>query len=553
MLKFLTTAFFAVLSIPEAYAVATVTTEIFDPCTDQERIRLNESIPTEFANPLRELISEKPEGVKYFEYGDQLSKTTSDPELKEIADYVKARAYFREGLYQIAYGMFQNHLLKPFTKSDSMVARAASVGCIIQIQKKIPSFNYSNELSSRIRELMNRPESSPYQKEHFSQALVIRMKELMSQWDDQEVQRVLETLKMVPQYHQYAQAMVYQRQGKKELVLPLWQNLIERKQLPAFFAEDRDIGVLMYARTLFEAKKFDKSGGILRLIPRDSNYLAAALSELSWALLLSGRRKEAVGSAFNIQKSLLNRVYAPEAPLVASMALFEMCQYARALKNTVFFKKKYYPLLLWYKNLKPEQQEKPYALLVDALKRKGGIPNVVLLEWLRSPEYRAHQAEANLLFDEKKKAYQLYTKRVKAGKSNAWVKEWKRPLPLFYNSVVARQKQIGKKMDAVLAYLTKKMVRQVARIVENVQMLEVEIYDAAGEDMVWRNVNTEYLTWLEDQEKDKRSQSKFWDWGKTPVNPNSKDEVWEDELGWTLADVDDECKLKKKFKDDKTK
>lgn len=527
-----------------------VRTEIFQACEEgKERVRFSEVVESADAGPIEDAIEDGWAGSRMFQLAHKVAAGGKTVELKEFGEYLKARAYFREGLYHIAYDKFSAFLAKPMTANHPLAARMGALQCLIQIQKKVTTLGFTKEVVAQIMPLVSRKDVTSLDLERLGHALVVRTKALVNEWEPTEVDAIVKAIAPVKQYAQYANALLIQRHGQYSKVIPLWEKILEQDELPKTFEEDRDTLLIMYARDLYETKKYEKAADILRKVPRESNYLAQALSDLSWSLLMAGKRPEAIGAAFNIQKSLLTRVYAPEAPLVASIALHEMCQYARALKNAVFFKKKYLPVLLWYRKLTPQQQARPYQLLTNALRRKGGVPNIVLLEWLRSPEYRSFQNEANLYFEEKKTAYRLYSERLNAEKFATWVREWKQPLPKFYNEVDKNQKQLTVRMNQVLAFITNRMTRQVARMNENVQLLEVEIFDAAGEDMVWRNVNPEYAKWTEEQEPETRAKDLYWEWGSIPVDPKSKDEVWEDELGWTLGSVSDECMMKRKFKD----
>lgn len=528
-------------------------TRIFGACTDDERTRFADSFPAEEKSWASSVISDKMGGPEIFRVGFRLGQSKASWDVREMGEYLKARAYYREGLVHLAYEKFQTQLITPLQQGVPTFGRIAALECVLKIQRDFPTLGFGHAMIPNLINYVKRPDLDQGAKEDIAKALVIRMKEVVNRWDEAEANQIIASLNGsgLKEYAQYAQALAFQRNGQYAKAIPLWENIVERDELPGLFAEDRDTLTILYARDLYEAKKFDKSADILRRVPRDSNYLAQALSDLSWALLQANKRREAIGAAFNIQKSLLTRVYAPEAPLVASIALHEMCQYARALKNAVFFKKKYYPILIWYNKLTPSQKEHPYQLLTTALRKKGGVPNLVLLEWLRSPEYRAYQLEANLLFDEKKAAYVLYSSRLNAAKGAAWVKEWKTPMPKFYNEIAPRQKQVAKNMNGVLTFLTNRIAKQVAKMAENVQMLEVEIFDHAGEDMVWRNVNPEYQAWLEKQEPETRAKDLYWEWGSMPTDPKSVDEIWEDELGWTIGSVQDECKNKEKYREEK--
>ncbi len=534
-----------------ASARADEPTRVFGACTDDERTRFADTFPAEEKSWASSVIADKMNGPEIFRVGFRLGQSKVSWDVREMGEYLKARAYFREGLIHLAYEKFQTQLITPLQAGVPTFGRVAALECILKIQRDYPTLGFGRAMIPNLISWIHRPDLDQGAKEDIAKALVIRMKEVVNRWDEKEAGEIVAALGTMKGYSVYAQALANQRNGQFAKAIPLWERIVEHDELPSLFAEDRDTLTILYARDLYEAKKFDKSADILRRVPRDSNYLAQALSDLSWALLQANRRPEAIGAAFNIQKSLLTRVYAPEAPLVASIALHEMCQYARALKNAVFFKKKYYPVLIWYNKLSPAQKEHPYQLLTTALRKKGGVPNLVLLEWLRSPEYRAFQLEANLLFDEKKAAYLLYSARVNSEKGAAWLKEWKTPMPKFYNDIGPRQKLVGKNMNAVLTFLTARIAKQVAKMAENVQLLEVEIFDHAGEDMVWRNVNPEYQAWLDLQPEVKRAKDLYWEWGSMPTDPKSVDEIWEDELGWTIGSVQDECKNKDKYRDEK--
>jgi len=69
--------------------------------------------------------------------------------------------------------------------------------------------------------------------------------------------------------------------------------------------------------------------------------------------------------------------------------------------------------------------------------------------------------------------------------------------------------------------------------------------------MVWRNVNPEYLAWLDLQEPETRAKDLYWEWGSMPTDPKVINEIWEDELGWTIGSVQDECKNKERYKEEK--
>lgn len=529
-----------------------IATTIFNACTEVERIRFSETLPIEEVKIAKNAIEDKIEGSEMFKLGFQLETQSKNLEMREIGTFMKARSYLREKLYHIAYDKFSEMVKRQDLDRRPHFATLGAIECMLVIQKEFPTYRFDSGHLKAFESLSKLSQLESTERRTLAHSMVIRVKELLNQFNPAEARRLIDALAFQPEYRDYAKALLLQREDKYEEVIPLWEQFIEKKSLPLGFEEDRDTVIVLYARTLYELKKYEKSGDILRLIPRESNYLATAMSDLGWALLMSGKRKEAIGASFNVQKSNLARVFAPEAPLVASIALFELCQYARALKNAVYFKRKYFPVIVWYKKLSETEQKKPYKLLLSALRKKAAVPNLVLLEWLRSPEFRAHQAESNSLYEEKKTAYRAYSKRHVAEKGALWVKEWRAPMPIFYKTIDGRLKDLGSKMDKILAMISDRIVKLVSQMIDNVQLLEIEIYDIASEDMIWRNINPEYQKWLAKQDKEKKVAGRVWQWGQVPTDPKVPSEIWDDELGFTEADVTDECTNKTKFKAEKS-
>jgi hypothetical protein len=555
--KWMSLGFSFFLILMDCYSVqaSEQTTEIFSACQKgSERVEWSESFPKEWRNQL-EKSYESQKGPEMFERASAVFRNTNAPyPIREFAEYLRAKSYHIEGLDHVAYKKFYELSSKEIGTQISIESRIAAIECMMRLQNEHPSLTVKSPAHSDIlRRLLQRSDLTVAQRRIVAQFLTIRMKELVNKWDKNEIEVILDALKSDVPFLIYAQLLVVQRHGNYVKAVSFLEQLIEKGRLPREFQNDRETLILIYARDLYEMKRFQKSADVVRLIPRDSNYLPQALSDLTWALLMAGKKREAVGTAFNIQKSLLNKTFTPEAPLVASIAYFEMCQYARALKNSVYFKKKYLPVLSWYKRLTIEQTEKPYEMLTASLRKKDSVPNVVLLEWLRSPEFRALQGEANALFTERRLAYNLVAERLNAEKGSYWVKEWKAPLAEFYKGTKNTQREIGQRLNKVLKNVNKRIASGIGRLIENTQLLEIEIFDAAGEDMVWRNINPEYTKWASEQPDEKRDPDRLWVWGEVPVDPASKDEIWEDELGWTLGNVDDECRLKNRFKQNRAK
>jgi hypothetical protein len=94
------------------------------------------------------------------------------------------------------------------------------------------------------------------------------------------------------------------------------------------------------------------------------------------------------------------------------------------------------------------------------------------------------------------------------------------------------------------------MVKQLNAAVENIQLVEIEIYNSAGEDMIMENARPGYAEAAKEARdnalKHKRPQGNVLDWGRFPAKEaeNGKAEIWEDELGALKTDIADVCPKK---------
>jgi hypothetical protein len=337
------------------------------------------------------------------------------------------------------------------------------------------------------------------------------------------------------------------------------------------------------------------------MISKSSNELANSLEELSWAYLMAEQYREAIGTAMNLQAGGLRKTFAPEAPMVMSMAMNEICQYPDSLNAANIFRKNYEQSFKWLSQWKNSgKSDNLYKLAVQFLKKQGEAPVRVASEWVRSPVFLANQDEINLLFDEKDSASGLqkwgskeqnrigqeiltnlkelkpafYAARAKLKPGEELPSKVKNGLQKLKQDVIAfrRMQKAAPVWKAVLANhqkhapgierrlateiqtdlkaRTDRMITQLEETAENIQLIEVEIYNGASEDIIWQNAHPEYKKMAKelDDDADRSPASKVWDWGRTKVASENDDvEVWEDELGSFKADVVDNCSSKDKY------
>jgi hypothetical protein len=96
------------------------------------------------------------------------------------------------------------------------------------------------------------------------------------------------------------------------------------------------------------------------------------------------------------------------------------------------------------------------------------------------------------------------------------------------------------------------MHTQLQEIAENNQLIEIEIFQGASQDIIWQNAHPEYKKVAQDLNEDQKKEesAKVWDWGRAPAQSEDGEErveIWEDELGSFKANLFDNCSNKDKY------
>ena len=135
-------------------------------------------------------------------------------------------------------------------------------------------------------------------------------------------------------------------------------------------------------------------------------------------------------------------------------------------------------------------------------------------------------------------------------------KRFRSAAPVWRAILAAHQMQIPqarkKLIDTInldLRSRSMRMFETLAEIAENNQLLEVEIYNGAGQDIIWQNAHPDYKQIAQRLRADflGASANKTWDWGHALAANDEVQEVWEDELGSFNAEIYDNCSSKDKY------
>ncbi len=539
-------------------------------------------------------------------------QSPNSPELQSLADYLIARSYFSAKLTHLAHQQFLK-LASVDVTPQTIGIHVAAFECLARIQDEFPSLGLTAVAIDKLLAFSAAKLPPKMKKALQESAFVAAKQKVGAAVADEVFAKLLTFLAGSGSYESFLKAVAAQKVEDHPQVVAHLKKVVEDPARPPAVESHLDLVYLMLGRSLYTLGKFKEAGDAFVRVPRESNLLVEALSDLTWSHFMSGKIKEATGTAMNLQKTGLKRAFAPEGPMVMAMILNELCRYPQAIRAVQYFRKHhdaaYKYLYAWQTAQKSVPAGQPagndlYQQLVQFLDPNGksSVPDLVASEWIRSPTFISAQQEINLLSDEKrsivrqlkplKQEQQVLAQREPALRQEiaemkariieekretksrkissdlnvelkklqmevalyrhrkAAVPLWYKTLRSFHENTKNADGALVAKIERDLIFRNNRMIKQLLRVAENTQLVEIEIYDGASEDMVWRNANPQYKemakTFKDERKPSSNGNAYNWGtvaWGKA----GEKEEVWEDELGWFQGELTDECASKDKY------
>jgi tetratricopeptide (TPR) repeat protein len=356
----------------------------------------------------------------------------------------------------------------------------------------------------------------------------------------------------------------------------------------------QDQARLLLGRAYYSTARFSEAATEFQKVSKTSNLEIEALSNLAWAYLLEGKYDDAIGVSLQLRTGNLRKTFAPEPVMIAAMALNEICIYPESIRMIRAFIKDYGPVREWL--LKNENSLDGYRLAAQALKQQGTAPVKLSTEWLRAPEFQNRQKEINTIIGQEKimsstarKGVEIQKRisqeflnhatsfireaklaRLSSRKNDADLqskysdlrKEW-RKVARFHKAsttwkTLTRQWQktaestrgaLVKKVNEDLKQKNRKMLTLIENIRKNSDLIEVEIYNGASQDLIWKSNHPEFgrISRTLEESKPEADSARTWSWGRFATADIEDNEVWEDELGALKADVQNHCGMKEKY------
>ncbi|MGK5084936.1 hypothetical protein WDW37_16735 [Bdellovibrionota bacterium FG-1] len=563
-------------------------------CSSSETWALTPSISESYQEKFKASLRGNLAPVRGFSEALAMRRFAKNAENRFLGAYWISRALYDAKLLHIALNGFISLASRPL-QGETAGIQIAALECINQIHSKFPATPIPLSLISNL-EGFEKQLPHPLLHETLWRAALYAMENYLG--ENRIEDSLLARLKGSGPYEDFALALKAARLNNHNEAVPRLDHFLNGSSTPMYLKRYINTAHILMAHELYVFQQFDRAGMHLRMVAKSSNELATALEELAWTQLMNDRPTEAIGTAMNLQAGGLRHTFTPEAPMVMAMALNEICQYPESVRAIRSFKKHYEKPYAW---LTSHSLDDLYPTAIQYVRHAPDFtaPDRVASEWVRSPLFISSQDELNLLFDEQeatlalgrsgaleqaKIADVLLVKSrdiaVRIHGAHAKAKE-RAPLPpalidelialkeqiLVYrrmqqaapvwHTILANYKQTAKgikkqlisTINADLKTRSQRMLTKIDEIAENIQLIEVEIYNGASQDIIWQNAHPDYKKLAQKLREDRyEGGAHTWDWGRSPAGIDEEGgEVWEDELGSFAANLYDNCSSKDRY------
>ena len=536
-------------------------------------------------------VSGKTSAVQGFADALAMRAKSQTREGRLLAEYWMSRALVASNLPHVAHNGFSAVVAQAVLPEAAWI-QAAAAGCLAQLDLKQSTLVIAPPVLARLGDL-------PVESEDTQALASVAVRQALAapKVDSKLVGKLLEIQASNQTFGALSRGLWAAKNRRHAETVAELEKFLAAVPSSPLLSRYTDTGHLLVARALYSQDKMDGAINHYKLVSKSSNELAASLSELSWAYLMAEKYPEAIGTAVSLQAGGLRNTFTPESNMVMAMALNEICQYPESVRAIRQFQKSYEPAHEWIQAASGLDNLYPQA--VAYIKKTGTAPRTVASEWARSPIFISNQGELNLLIDEKASSaglskagsaeqdhlvaqmlellkglvpdFAFAKKEQKEGeelpaKLVADLRKLRKQLISYYRlrkaapiwrTVLAKHEERAPKIkerrlaeiNRDLKSRTENMKIALEEIAENIQLVEVEIYNGASQDIIWQNAHPGYkeIAKKMKDEKAKAAREQVLDWGRTLASNDEETEVWEDELGSFKADLFDNCSSKDKF------
>jgi hypothetical protein len=299
-----------------------------------------------------------------------------------------------------------------------------------------------------------------------------------------------------------------------------------------------------------------------------------------------------------LKSGAFRTTFAPEAYTIASMALNELCHYPESLATLNCFRKQYESSYRWLEQRVKAEKGKAgllYPLALAYIRNSGdSVPARVASEWVRSPLFLSHQRAINSILKSVRSLSTL-TDQVQLAKAalrteitqleealrdvrsqpppeNApkasnlaesmaalavsQAKErldrlersremWAQALQHHRETAAQETARLAASIESHLNKTTARMFAQLIRVSDNNELVRAELLNVASQDIVFQSANPDFQKTAGKAATADGRETASGSWRVSDGLGSS--EIWEDELGLTEANLQDNCAKKERY------
>ena len=587
---FISVAFLHLLGSP---AGATTDLSVSRACEEGESWLIgastNSKIP-KFIEQFRDFTTGKTSPVFGFSQAVQLKRLSAilvkaDFE-RDFSEYWVGRILFKMNLDPISLQIFHS----VYDHSEIPMIRKAAFACMVRIQNRSPDW--------RVGVSVNDWNTLPFSGED-SETIFLALIHHFSNHSTKNKTEQNMIAGLPDGYRNFLEGLSAINDRKYSDAIESFSLFLKFVELHGKSVLDRyaDDAHLYLGRSYYSMAKFKEASEQFQKVKKTSNLQIDALSDLSWSYLLEGQYDASIGISMQLRSGALRNAFAPEPMMVSAMAFNELCLYQDSIRTMHSFVNDYGPSFEWLNH--HQKQDHLYSEVLKAIKKQSDVPVKVATEWIKSPIFLTRQSELNQLIthpqqlkDTRKKAIfeqgqltaqfmqntQKFIKEVRVAKLKLKTGEeldgsfserffqlrhdlrnltryyraskiWKNLAHKYESKIPSYRTELVELVDQDLKKRNGQLLSLLNKIHENMDLVEVEIYNGASQDLVWKNAHPDFETMspqLRDL-KDEPASAKVWNWGRMLASDIENAEVWEDEVGALKADISDQCSKKERY------
>lgn len=571
MKKLLGSLAIAALSIPAQASVSAA-------CSDSEKWSTL-TLGTNWVARYRDFSRGQLAPIEGMALANQLRKDSDSRWADLFSEYWLAHALFRSGHFPLAEMGFERVLSRLPQDKEFEDLRLASFQCLGRVHHNYPARQLSRALYSSVQALPTGEEKDYW----------------LFRWAIEQGQHraVLKQMSSASSFAPLMKALVAYDDQEWSKSAELMDAFLGQPTRHPYVKSQIEHWKIFGARVHYTASTFSKATAYWNSVEKRSNELVQALTELAWSQLKAGKYNDAIGTALSLQTGWLQNTYSPEGLMVMSMAFNETCHYPEAMRASELLRKQYDPVRTWLKDNRKLSPAALYEELVKAMKKESKAPYRLTSEWIRSARFLSRQTEVNALLkmpERTKETVAVAKKRqkervvellklvrdlksdvVSARKSDPkkvelpdWINAkldilrgrieeydalrsfaptWNQAEKANQKIAASRRSDLIKAISAHIAATNDRVLGQIDDVYDNLQFVEVEIYQGATQDMIFTNSHPDYnkkISELKGREGFKLKAGEL-NWGSISTEELGQSEIWEDELGGFKADLPNKC------------